>query len=585
MRGLDPVHAGHLDVHEDQVETLAGRRNALNTVVGGGHPRAQGLQHAGSDQTIGGVVLDQQDAQAGEQGAVGLVILRDRLGAGLRLDLQPEGRAFAQLTLEADLAAHHVGQAPADGQAQARAAEPAGGRAVALPEALEQLPARLLADTDAGVVDLETQAELVIDPLAREPCDNAALQGELHGIAQQVEQGLAQAQRIGRGPSQVCGRLDAQTQTFRVGLRAKHVDDAAQQLGRIHRLGRQLQLASLDLREVDDVVQQLRQHLAAAQGLVQQTSAVVCQLLGLQEMQHAQHPVHRRADLVAHVGEELALGLGGAERGVAGGDQFGDVLTDANDVVGVGAGPAHPAPGAVHVSPFLGRRVLVAIVDLDVFAGAQGLGEGVPDTPAILDVDRQGHLGDGHGPHAALRRAGRGNVLVKDVDALARIEAPDIDAGGAAHQLIGALGLLADDLSGAVLAEVLEDDQQPAAFQHFGLRAHPQPAAALAGQAMFGTGVADRAQGVGDDLEHLGVVKVEEVADRAAQGVLGRPAGQVGPGGIDADDRVILQNDEHVEAALEEPVSCRSFDSGGSLGIQVLAHPVFLVFNRYRRIG
>jgi hypothetical protein len=75
--------------------------------------------------------------------------------------------------------------------------------------------------------------------------------------------------------------LDAQIEALGLRLRPQHVGDAGQQLGRIGGFSRQLQLAGLDLREVDNVVQQLRQHLAAAQGLVQQAAAVVGQFLVL----------------------------------------------------------------------------------------------------------------------------------------------------------------------------------------------------------------------------------------------------------------------------------------------------------------
>ncbi len=239
----------------------------------------------------------------------------------------------------------------------------------------------------------------------------------------------------------------------------------------------------------------------------------------------------------------------------------------------------------MHVGPFAARRVQIAVVDLDVLAGLEGVGERRPDALAVVRVQRQGHLGNRHAPGAALGRRRRRQVLIEQVEALARVEPPDIDAGGAAQQFVGALGLLAGDLAGAVLAEVLEDDQQAVVGQDLGVRAHPEPAAALARQPVLRTRFAPRAQGRADVSQPFGVVQVEEVSDRPPRRVLGRPAGQLGPGGIDADDRVRAKDHEHVEAALEEPVGRGGFDPGGSLGIQVLAHPVSLVFNRYRRIG
>ena len=54
---------------------------------------------------------------------------------------------------------------------------------------------------------------------------------------------------------------------------------------------------------------------------------------------------------MAHIGQELGLGLGRLERGVAGGDQLCDVLADADHVPRIGAGAAHAAPGRVHDFP------------------------------------------------------------------------------------------------------------------------------------------------------------------------------------------------------------------------------------------
>jgi hypothetical protein len=72
------------------------------------------------------------------------------------------------------------------------------------------------------------------------------------------------------------------------------------------------QLAGLDLGKVEDVVDDAEQVLGGAMDLLD----VVALLgggrdLGLQrEVRHADDGVHRRADFVAHVGQEVALGAG-----------------------------------------------------------------------------------------------------------------------------------------------------------------------------------------------------------------------------------------------------------------------------------
>ena len=93
----------------------------------------------------------------------------------------------------------------------------------------------------------------------------------------------------------------------------------------------ELEAPGLDLGEVEDVVDDFEQGVAArADGLE------ILALFGLQRrVEHqaaeADHGVHRRTDLVAHVGQELALGaiggLGGFH-GLAEGDFAFALLAD-----------------------------------------------------------------------------------------------------------------------------------------------------------------------------------------------------------------------------------------------------------------
>ena len=71
----------------------------------------------------------------------------------------------------------------------------------------------------------------------------------------------------------------------------------------------QLQLAGLDLGEVEDVVDDAEQRLAARAHGSRRSSRCSAVRLGVQQqLGHADDAVHGRADLVAHVGQELALG-------------------------------------------------------------------------------------------------------------------------------------------------------------------------------------------------------------------------------------------------------------------------------------
>ena len=82
----------------------------------------------------------------------------DGAGAGRRGDLEPEGRALALAALHADLATHQFGQPAADGEAEARAAVLAADRAVHLGESLEEPLQGVGGDARTGVLDFAAQA-------------------------------------------------------------------------------------------------------------------------------------------------------------------------------------------------------------------------------------------------------------------------------------------------------------------------------------------------------------------------------------------------------------------------------------------
>ena len=109
------------------------------------------------DQAVGGVVVHDQDRQPLQAGSV-----RHRrrqravLGLDAQRDREPEGAAHARLALDPDPSSHQLDQLGRDRQAQPRAAEPAGRRAVGLLERLEDRLQLLGGDADPGVGDRRT---------------------------------------------------------------------------------------------------------------------------------------------------------------------------------------------------------------------------------------------------------------------------------------------------------------------------------------------------------------------------------------------------------------------------------------------
>ena len=72
----------------------------------------------------------------------------------------------------------------------------------------------------------------------------------------------------------------------------------------------QIHLAGLYLREIEDVVDDAEQVLRRAMHLLDVVALAAIQLCPQRQMTHADDGVHRGTDLVAHVREEGALGLG-----------------------------------------------------------------------------------------------------------------------------------------------------------------------------------------------------------------------------------------------------------------------------------
>jgi hypothetical protein len=79
-------------------------------------------------------------------------------------------------------------------------------------------------------------------------------------------------------------------------------------------------LAGLDLREVENVVDDREQRVRRALDRRREAALARIELRIEQQLGHAEHAVHRRADLVRHAREELALRLARRFGGAAGFD-------------------------------------------------------------------------------------------------------------------------------------------------------------------------------------------------------------------------------------------------------------------------
>ena len=218
---------------------------------------------------------------------------------------------------DADRAAQHADQSAADCQAQARSAEAARRGRVGLLERLEQPPDLLVRHPDAGITDRDAQGPVApphLDP------DFARLR-ELDGVADQIEQHLTQAGRVGADASGYVGfDADRQLEPLGHGPPRRHCLDVGQYGGRVGGDALDGHLVGLDLRQVQHVIDQAQQVLAVAGDRLDATGPfVVGHTRVAQQVREAQDRRHRRADLMTHVRQERAFGPAGLLGGGLGG--------------------------------------------------------------------------------------------------------------------------------------------------------------------------------------------------------------------------------------------------------------------------
>ena len=129
----------------------------------------------------------------------------------------------------------------------------------------------------------------------------------------------------------------------------------------ITRHGGNLHLPGFDLGEIEHIVEQGHQRLAGVENDADLFLLRRGEAIGLERLRHAENAIERRADLVAHVGEELRLGVGGGLGHILGGAHLGldrlpggEIDNRADQLAGVdGVGgdrlgaQLHPAPVAI----------------------------------------------------------------------------------------------------------------------------------------------------------------------------------------------------------------------------------------------
>src|SRR5205823_49622 len=223
---------------------------------------------------------------------------------------QMERRADLRPALDAEAAAHELRELAADGKPEPAAAEAAAGRLVGLGERLEDPADGGGIDPDAGVAhrDLDARAVGGGGGTHFRPDEHFAPRGELDGVADQIHQDLPYAQRI---PAQraVLGRRrrDDELDALRLGGAREQARAFLENLAEIEGQILERDLADVDLRKVQQVVDDLQQHARRGTDGLGEARLGRGEWRAGEELRHADHAVHGRAQLVAHAIEEVAL--------------------------------------------------------------------------------------------------------------------------------------------------------------------------------------------------------------------------------------------------------------------------------------
>ena len=277
-----------------------------------------------------------------------------------------DGGADARLALQPQRAAMHHHERMADGQAEAGARMLAAEMAVNLAERRHDAHDVVGGDADARVGDLI--GELIGGADIEPENDLAARWREFDGIGDQVQQHLLHGAGIEPVLRDVA--IDAELD-LQPGVLGAAGHEAQHSLGHLHRIDvflRQREPAGLDLREVEDVVDQRQQMLAAfmdiAGILPVMPVAQRTEHLGDHHLGEAEDGVKRRAQLMAHIGQEFRFravgdfGLVAGRHGLLLGAAVGGDVADRYHMAAIGNRAAGQFQDlAVPGVKLLGRRV------------------------------------------------------------------------------------------------------------------------------------------------------------------------------------------------------------------------------------
>ena len=196
-------------------------------------------------------------------------------------------------------------------------ARPKTGSAVAarhagldLIERLEQQRNLVGGNADARVGNTKHDTDPVGGPGAPQTQRHAAFGSELDRVADQVHDNTAQLLLVafdGAEVSGVAGGIEPQRNAFRRGVRLECLHRQLAHATEIHRRQVKRSALGVQLCVVEDLVQGLQQAIRRLTGHIHKGSTTLLRVRPLEQRKRTDDAVHRRPDLMAHVGKEGGL--------------------------------------------------------------------------------------------------------------------------------------------------------------------------------------------------------------------------------------------------------------------------------------
>jgi hypothetical protein len=140
--------------------------------------------------------------------------------------------------------------------------------------------------------------------------DRPAALGELQRVAEQIDEDLLERLGIGVDLRQLVERLHLEPHALALGERPRAVDDPLRHLRHAHRLAPDRELLALDLREIEEIVDQLQQPQAVALHRLEVAALHLgdrAELPAEHRLDGRQRERQRRAQLVVDVRGEATL--------------------------------------------------------------------------------------------------------------------------------------------------------------------------------------------------------------------------------------------------------------------------------------